>query len=188
MGFDLRGLKPNDETRPDEPNWLDESDWAIDQREAWMSWQQNTPGAYFRNNVWYWRPLWNFVCEVCDDILTQKDMEKGMENSGHVISKTKAKKIASRLRKMDKDLEDHQIGHERHMSNLKDVECDICYGTGRRNDDIGVSARNADPDYTCNGCNGKGTRRPFAASYPFDADNVREFGKFCSDSGGFDIW
>ena len=188
MGFDLRGLKPNNEVKPDEPNWLAEGNWAEKEREAYFSWQQNTPGAYFRNNVWYWRPLWNFVCEVCNDILTEKDMEKGMENSGHVISKTKAKKIASRLRKMDKDLEDHQIGHERHMSNLKDVECDICYGTGRRNDDIGVSARNADPDYTCNGCDGKGTRRPFAASYPFDADNVREFGKFCSDSGGFDIW
>ena len=188
MGFDLRGLKPNNEVKPDEPNWLAEGNWAEKEREAYFSWQQNTPGAYFRNNVWYWRPLWNFVCEVCDDILTQKDMEEGMTNSGHVISKTKAKKIASRLRKMDKDLEDHQIGHERHMSNLKDVECDICYGTGRRNDDIGVSARNADPNYTCNGCNGKGTRRPFAASYPFDADNVREFGKFCSDSGGFDIW
>ena len=69
MGFDLRGLKPNDEIVPDEPNWLDESDWAVQQREAWSSWQQNTPGSYFRNNVWYWRPLWNFVCEVCDDCL-----------------------------------------------------------------------------------------------------------------------
>jgi len=78
MGFDLRGLKPNDEPVPDEPNWLDGNKWAIEQKEAWMSWQENTPGAYFRNNVWYWRPLWNFVCKVCNDIMTDDDMENGM--------------------------------------------------------------------------------------------------------------
>ena len=110
-----------------------------------------------------------------------------MTTTGHVISKIKAKKIAARLRKVDKDLEDHQINHEKRKKDLPDEECDLCDGTGRRNDDIGVSARNADPDYTCNGCNGKGTRRPFAASYPFDANNVREFEKFCNYSGGFDI-
>ena len=26
------------------------------------------------------------------------------------------------------------------------------------------------------------------ANYPFDADNVMEFAKFCKESGGFEIW
>ena len=189
MGFDLRGFKPNNEPLPDEPDWLADGDRAVEAKKAYVSWQQNTPGALFRNDVWNWRPLWNFVCEVCDDILTEEDMEEGMSypSSGLVISKTKAKKIAARLRKVDKDLEDHQIDHEKRKKDLPDEECDLCHGTGRRNDDIGVLARIADPSYTCNGCNGKGTTR-YATLYTFDADNVRTFAEFCEYSGGFDIW
>ena len=190
MGFDLKGFKPNNEPLPDEPAWLADGDWAEEARKAYISWQQNTPGAHFRNDVWYWRPLWDFVCEVCDDILTEEDMEEGMSypSSGLVISKTKAKKIAARLRKVDKDLEDHQIDHEKRKKDLPDEECDICDGTGRRNDDIGISARNVDPSYTCDWCNGKGTTRSYARKYTFDADNIRTFAEFCEYSGGFDIW
>ena len=187
MGFDLRGLQPSDKPLPDSPNWLDEGDWAEKQRKAYFTWQHNTPGAYFRNNVWYWGPLWGFVCKVCDNILSEDDIKYGMTNSGHVISKTKAKKIAAKLRKVDDNLEDHQLDYEKNLEELPDESCKICWGTGRRNDDIGVTARNADPNYTCNGCNGKGTRRPFAASYPFDANNIRKFGEFCDLSGGFEI-
>jgi hypothetical protein len=28
----------------------------------------------------------------------------------------------------------------------------------------------------------------FASSYPFDVDNVKQFAKFCIQSGGFEIW
>jgi len=29
-------------------------------------------GEYFRNNVWWWRPLWDWTYEQCQDIITQK--------------------------------------------------------------------------------------------------------------------
>ena len=185
MGFDLSGMNPN-MTRPQPklppfPERTDK-DW-----EAYHDWQDENCGVYFRNSVWEWRPLWDFITATCNDILTEENIKGGDFNDGHKISKTKAKKIAARLRKIDKDLEDHQIGHERHMDSIPDEDCNLCYGTGRRNDDIGVSARNADPNYTCNGCNGKGTRRPFETSYPFNAENVREFERFCEKSGGFEI-
>lgn len=35
--------------------------------------------------------------------------------------------------------------------------CALCDGTGKRNDALGKQAREDDPTYTCNGCNGKGT-------------------------------
>ena len=38
---------------------------------------QTEKGHYFRNNVWFWRPLWQLICEECDDILTKKQMERG---------------------------------------------------------------------------------------------------------------
>ena len=77
------------------------------ERDAYFEAQRNhekiNPGIYFRNNVWFWRPLWNFVCEVCQDFLSQKDMNKGCSNSGEVISKTKAKKIAKKLFQCQQD-------------------------------------------------------------------------------------
>lgn len=36
--------------------------------------------------------------------------------------------------------------------------CEVCDGTGRRNDVIGRQARQQDPSYTCNGCDGAGHR------------------------------
>mgnify|MGYP003149309383 CR=1 FL=1 len=116
MGFDLHGMKPEADTP--KPEWTKADPWistekegvlAIDpqvkeeyddfMREKWK-WQDENEGAYFRSNVWWWRPLWNFVCRVCDNVLTEKDVEAGSYNDGHRISKTKSKKIASRLRKL----------------------------------------------------------------------------------------
>lgn len=34
--------------------------------------------------------------------------------------------------------------------------CPICHGSGQRDDELGREARRDNPDYTCNGCDGKG--------------------------------
>ena len=54
-------------------------------------------GEYFRNSVWWWRPLWDYVCDVCRDILTKKDKDAGHYNDGHRIDSHKAAQIAERL-------------------------------------------------------------------------------------------
>ena len=36
--------------------------------------EELSPGIYFRNNVWWWRPLWMYISDLCKDILTEKDM------------------------------------------------------------------------------------------------------------------
>ena len=118
MGFDLTGLNP--EASTPQPMWTGgepmiktgENSWTIDPQikeeyddymQSRWEWTDATDGAYFRNNVWFWRPLWNFVTGCCGDILSEKDIEQGYYNDGHKISKTKAKKIAVRLRKFFKD-------------------------------------------------------------------------------------
>ena len=100
MGFDIYGVKPEGDIIPDQPDWTKSRN--NDEIKAYFAWQQNTPGAYFRNNVWWWRPLWQFVCTSCDGILTSVDIEEGQMNNGHRISKTKAKRIAAKIRSMDK--------------------------------------------------------------------------------------
>mgnify|MGYP003658838853 CR=1 FL=1 len=165
MGFDLYGLNPDgDIPKPVITDWEDKK-----QTEAYFAYQDGTPGSYFRTNVWFWRPLWQYVTVSCDDILTEKDMEEGEHNSGHRISKTKANRIASRLKKLPKE------------------ECHICNGEGIRNDEIGKQARNKNSAYTCNGCDGKGVKNNFNTHYPFESDVVMRFAEFCKQSGGFEI-
>jgi hypothetical protein len=117
MGFDLTGMNPQTDTPC--PEWTKgepfkkvkgtKNQYEIDPQikeeyddymKSKCAWQEENDGAYFRNNVWFWRPLWSYVCSVCYDILSDKDVEKGQWNDGKTISKTKAKKIARKLRQM----------------------------------------------------------------------------------------
>ena len=116
MGFDLYGMNPQADTPCPEwtkgepfrevegedkhkkyeviPELKKEYDKYIN---AKWKWQEENDGAYFRNNVWFWRPLWTYVSSVCYDILSVKDIERGSWNDGHKISKTKADKMAKKL-------------------------------------------------------------------------------------------
>ena len=118
MGFDLHGMNPQGSTP--EPRWTKgdpmvktgEHSYTIDpqikeeyddyMKSKW-AWQESTEGAYFRNNVWWWRPLWEFISGICSDILTKEDIRMGGFNDGHKIGKTKARRIAARIRRCLKD-------------------------------------------------------------------------------------
>tara|TARA_R110002110_G_scaffold99916_5_gene255139 strand:- start:365 stop:805 length:441 start_codon:yes stop_codon:yes gene_type:complete len=107
MGFDLFGIKPKQNTK--KPSLLKKDFFDIhnDLREEYRNleteYENNNKGIYFRNNNWWWRPLWIYVYDNCKDILTEKDYESGHYNDGHKISNTKAKRIATRLTKLDKE-------------------------------------------------------------------------------------
>ena len=180
MGFDLYGVAPSEQERPDFPmNGIDE------EKEAYWAWQDGTKGAYFRQNVWGWRPIWEFITAFCDDILTRKDIQMGSVNSGHKISKTKARRIASRINKMNKagNLKKYIDGRNKLINALPDEKCDICAGTGYRAEPpkTGIGNRK------CNGCEGKGEVRPFICNYPSYKEHIIEFSDFCKHSGGFTI-
>ena len=58
---------------------------------------------YFRNNVWYWRPLWAFIQLSCSDILSKEDINGGQYNDGYCITEDKAVAIATRILQMKED-------------------------------------------------------------------------------------
>jgi len=195
MGFDLSGLNPQENTPKPEAvtKWYNEDGWvqwkemekvegaSVEYFDAQQKWMKENPGDYFRANIWYWRPLWDYVCHVCDDILTEEDMEKGTYNDGHEIDNDKALDISIRLKTLHKDgdILKHQIEREAYLKGLDKVECTICKGTGQRDDEYVKG--------DCNSCNGKGKVENFSTNYPFDADSVLEFANFCEQSGGFSI-
>jgi len=149
MGFDLYGLKPNGQN-----------------------------GEYFRNNVWWWRPLWDYVVDIVD---LKGEAKKGESNSCYRLSDKKAKKIAEILKREIKEgnTREYEYRYWSKLVKMPDIKCKLCKGTGKRKDM---------PDQDkCNACNGLGHERPFETHYPFSEENVKEFAIFCEKSGGFEI-
>lgn len=142
-------------------------------------------GEYFRNNVWWWRPLWDYCVEVGEDIIPADGVTAGHFNDGWGLDDAGARHLGGRLREKLDTGHTKQYAAERatYLQNLRDEECPVCHGTGKR----------AKPPQTgpgpepCNGCDGKGHRRPYGTNYPFEEDNVKEFADFLKDSGGFEI-
>jgi hypothetical protein len=144
--------------------------------------------TYFRNSVWYWKPLWNYVATTCN--LSDTDAEAGLYNGGYAISKDKADMIAETLFKELKAnrTQTYDLKYKKRINNLPYATCKLCNGTGVR-DDTYLKG-------DCNACNTERTRLEgipigkelqWEASYPFEVDNVKEFAEFCKESGGFKI-
>jgi len=176
MGMDVYGLNPTT-TAPARPEHddFDSEDWK-----AYFD-GQSLSGQYFRNNVWWWRPLWDYVANLCSEVISEEDFNAGHNNSGHVIGKEQCEYIAKALAKelLNGGAEQYKKDYEKELSELPLEECTLCDGTGQRDDEY-VQGE-------CNGCDGKGERKNFDTSYPFDVDNVREFHSFVKNCGGFEI-
>ena len=97
MGFDVFGIQPIMHKTKDKFKTLYKFDLLSDTEEAKENWsfkwemlkkaskrtnnaywkqhaefEAVNPGVYFRNNVWWWRPLWDYVCNNVDE-LTEED-------------------------------------------------------------------------------------------------------------------
>ena len=195
MGFDLSGVNPKMNMKQEElpvyhkyeqMDWPDR--WKVldkNEKERDKYWEENdkfqkaNPGIYFRNNVWWWRPLWLFVCERFDDVLTEQDMERGNYNDGHEITEDKAMQIGLSLTCMLKDgsIEAYSDSHKKRLDALPQVDCRVC-----NNNNHGDHKKRE-----CKSCNQTGLGDDWDKSYPFDVENVQEFATFCLESGGFTI-
>lgn len=146
---------------------------------------QNKQGEYFRNNVWWWGPLWRYVAHTCSDLLSDEDLTAGSFNDGHVIDEEQAEAIATRLYALleSGEVTRYRLELEGRCARMADEPCTLCAGTGKRRPPPEVGAG----DWPCNGCEGKGVREPMGKYQPFDEENVRTFADFCYDSGGFSI-
>jgi hypothetical protein len=137
-------------------------------------------GEYFRNNVWFWRPLAEYVLDNAD--IPDSEARDWDYNNGTQVSQETAIRIADML---DCLITGGHTGwyeeeYRARLAALPDEVCRICKGTGVR-DDVYVKG-------TCNGCAGQGRVKNWMRNYPSTVENVQEFAKFCRESGGFEIW
>ena len=187
MGFDLAGLAP----KINEVVHIPLIDWGkADQEEKDAYFEANNkhcrlnPGVYFRNNVWWWRPLWDYTCGVCSHIMSAEQQAQGGWNNGFEYDADIAERMAKMLQEqiLDGSCHEYMWSYGKHMEDLPDEQCDLCNGTGTRND-----VHTEFKDRECNKCGGKGKHRPFSTNYPFSVENVQEFVNFLRESGGFYI-
>ena len=157
-------------------------------------------GEYFRNNVWWWRPLAIYCVESHPDLTAA--CENWHSNDGDGLDADGAVALGNAL------MEDIALGRTedwmvRYYGELADLPrelCELCGATGIRRDKVGQEMGMPDKALStevaslvgrefgwCNACDGVGSREPWMANYPFSVENVREFAEFLLDSGGFSI-
>jgi hypothetical protein len=157
-------------------------------------------GDYFRNNVWWWRPLADYCLDNHGDIAEK--CEYWHSNDGDGLDAYDSERLAQRL---FADIESGKVDeYERRYNEeraaLPRRECIWCDSTGIRTDGIGqeqgMPTRELSPEVQiltgrthgwCNGCDGIGTQESLAMSYPFSKENVQEFAHFLAECGGFSI-
>jgi hypothetical protein len=157
-------------------------------------------GEYFRNNVWWWHPLWDYCLNLHGDIAGQVD--SGHSNDGDGLNEEDAHKLGLALMS---DLEDgttaeYEREYREQLALLPMNECNWCEGTGIRSDAVGIEngmpTKELEEDIAivvgrthgwCNSCRGNGKVVPWMANYPFSTENVREFAEFLLNCGGFEI-
>ena len=136
-------------------------------------------GNYFRNNCWWWRPLWNYCYHIADDIISEELYESGHSNSGAGLNDKDAKLLGNRLLQQIREGKtiEYQASYQQYLDDLPDDDCMRC-----NNNNHGHNKKKE-----CTSCNKTGKSTNFNKSYPFDVDNVRDFAEFCLQCGGFEI-
>tara|TARA_Y100001938_G_scaffold129878_1_gene185272 strand:- start:315 stop:818 length:504 start_codon:yes stop_codon:yes gene_type:complete len=155
---------------------------------------KNANGEYFRNNVWWWRRLADFVCKETGCV-SEKDKASWQHNDGHEVDEETAMQIAKQLKalikngKVSQAIKETEKDTEQAEENNKFVQ--RCHDMLAKKVEKEQGKENLAPaDYpkedhdTWDWIQSKYS---YGSSYPFTMENVEEFIKFCEDSRGFKI-
>ena len=161
---------------------------------------KNEKGEYFRNNVWWWHPLWDYCLDNYP--LIAGKVEHGHSNSGDGLNSSDSKKLALLIKKDIESGKAQKYADKRqaYLDSLPLKECEYCNATGIRTDkvaiELGMPTKELSPEIQiftgrthgwCNGCDGKGTTKSWETQYPFDVKNLAHFQEFLDNCGGFSI-
>jgi DNA-directed RNA polymerase subunit M/transcription elongation factor TFIIS len=146
-------------------------------------------GEYFRNNVWYWRPLWNYVEEHFPDLA---DKVPGAHyNDGDGLDEEDSLLLAGLLQAhidQGKVLQ-YEKDWKATIESAPLEQCNYCSQTGVRIWEAGTGPNDTQESkmLECNVCQGTGSHRSFLSAYGFSEKNVKEFAQFLEHCGGFAI-
>ena len=200
MGMDIYGVNPiihKGTKEPQRPKNLHEGASDEDVKEYFQkqqAYEDKNVGIYFRNNVWWWRPLANFIIEKCD-WLTEEQKERLHDNSGFEFSEHEAVTIADTLQKKVDD----GTAAEREEVNRREMKVAEEWNKG-------IHAQQEELEKEVKKETGDAKLVPYDYpehfkkkwddlqkqidrndSYPFREANVKEFICFLRECGGFQV-
>jgi len=198
MGFDLYGMNPYNPNKAIKPEMDWDSQPTIEETDKYFKekskYQEEVVGDYFRNNVWWWRPLANYVIKYTGCV-EEEDAQMWGENSGHEVDDETAKQIHNQLqvliesghtKKFEADYEKERLKAEKHNDKVEKELKKFCKSVEKR-----LGKTNLAPAEFPKADHDEWERiyhkRKWNASYPFSVENVKEFAEFCRFSGGFKI-
>ena len=151
---------------------------------------KTSKGEFFRNNVWWWRPLAQYIIDHTNCV-SEKDAEKWGYNDGHEVSEEEAKAIAKQLRHLIKTghAKKHENEYEKERKKAEAFNNKIEKQLNALQEKIGKEI--APKDYSeadKKKWDDLYEKKIWGANYPFSVNNVAEFAEFCEDSRGFKIW
>ena len=197
MGFDIYGLKPKLKSKQPIIDWdknpsKEETSKYFEAREKF---NQTNKGYYFRNNVWWWRPLADYVLEVTEGMFTDDEKAEWHNNGGFEVSEKQALTIANLLeesvkigitkgleQKYSKEMKKAEKNNKILQGKLDELKKIVIDKTGKK-DIVPINY----PEPFNSQWNDINKMTDWKAHYPFKEDNVKEFIMFCRESGGFEI-
>ena len=198
MGFDLYGMNPYNPNKAIKPEMDWDSQPTREETDKYFKekskYQKEVVGDYFRNNVWWWRPLASYVIKYTGCI-DESDHEYWSENGGHEVDDETAKQIHNQLQvliesghtqKFQDDYEKERLKAEKHNDKVEKELEKFCKSVEKK-----LGKTNLAPADFPKADHDEWERiyhkRKWSASYPFSVENVKEFAEFCRFSGGFKI-
>jgi hypothetical protein len=156
--------------------------------------EQDNKGYYFRNNVWHWRPLAQYVIEHTKVITDEKKIQGFSYNDGVEISAEEAEQIAKQLYYLlqsghtKKYAEEYMAGYTQAKKNNIKVHKEM--DAFQKAMDKKYKKDIAPKDYPKDDYekwNAIYSKLDTNGNYPFHIENVKEFAEFAEQSGGFQI-
>jgi hypothetical protein len=195
MGMDVYGLNPKLKSeKPKLINWDTASEKERDDYfEQMNKFEEENKGYYFRNNVWHWRPLADYIIEFTGCV-EEDDIDRWHENGGFKVRDTDAKEIAKQLKYLI-DTGHTKTYAEKHMEKLKkarehnekiDAESEKFHEEMVKKHGAGIVPRDY-PKEDYEKWNAIYNKKDWSGEYPFYVENVQEFAEFAEHSGGFKI-
>ena len=170
MGYDLYGVNPQGYDKGEYPVLTKWEDKTFEERKEmpekdedqyWteMGKRDSETGSYFRANVWWWRRIWMFTCDVCDDVMDTWQVDAGDSNSGTEIDEETCANMLPLMKEAVKDGSaiEYQKTVKEYIESAPKKE------------------------------NGMYEDEHWMANYPFDVKFFESFITFVERSGGFTI-
>lgn len=147
-------------------------------------------GEYFRNNVWWWHPLWDYCCYLDSSLI--KRVPYAHENSGDGLASVASRKLAVKLQQSidSGEAQKYVDSYYEYINSSPDEPC-FCVSKSL----IEVYSSTAeipfpaskDPNPDCNICKGSGLQPNWSKNYHINVENIQNFANFLLDCGGFQI-